>query len=362
MSGISATATAAREESRDQRGRFGPQPAAESELTLDGLADEADAAVPSQYAELRGKDRVEAMKADLEAAVNELVESGELRRYLDAASGNGMRRWSSNNQMLAGIQLHHQKVRAGEADRNDPDAVWTTLTNADCRTYKQWQEVGRAPVKGSKAIFILAPIVRKKITENKAGEEQTSSYIAGFRTMPVFDVSRTDGEPLPEHPSREFTGEVATGTVEGMKSRVAELGYSYSETEIAGTDPVRLKGTLAYVEPASKKLVVDSRLSAPAKAAALAHELGHIECGHTDSDGMDEYRRHRGRMETEAEAFSYMMLRSRGAEPDDAAAFSPGYIAGWSKGETKTVQQALDKAGRAFAKADAAIAWPEEDQ
>lgn len=332
-------------------------------MTLDGN-EQPDGAgfVPSPYAELKGKDRVEAMKADLADAVNNLVASGELHRYLDAASGNGMRRWSSNNQMLAGIQLHHQKVAAGEVDPEDTGALWTTLTNADCRTFKQWGEHDRAPVKGSKAIFILAPIVRKKIEEDAAtGQDKTSTFVAGFRTMPVFDVSQTDGEPMPEHPSRPFTGQVAEGTVEGMKARVAELGYDYSETEIPGTDPVKLKGTLAYVQPSTKQVVVDSRLAAPEKAAALAHELGHIECGHTEGDGVSEYRHHRGRMETEAEAFSYMMLRSRGADPKDAESFSPGYIGGWSKGDTRTVQQALDKAGRAFTKSDEAIDWPDLD-
>lgn len=357
---ISEAAVSVREAHRDRDGRFGAQPASEAEVTL-GSLDQAGAATPSRYAEVKGADRVGMMKADLSAAVDDLVQSGQLHRYLDAAAGNGMRRWSSGNQMLAGIQLWSQRKAAGDIDDpEDPNAVWGVLNKADCRTFNQWTEQGRAPVKGSKAIYILAPMTRKRTeTDKKTGEETSKTFISGFRAMPVFDVTQTDGEPMPEHPSRPFTGQVAEGTVEGMRTRVEELGYSYSETEIPGTDPVKLSGTLAYVQPASKKLVVDSRLAAPEKAAALAHELGHIECGHTEGEGRDGYREHRGRMETEAEAFAYMMLRSRGAEPEDCASFSPGYIGGWSKGDSRTVQKALDTAGRAFAKSDEAIDWPD---
>lgn len=314
----------------------------------------------SPYADLKGQDRVEAMKADLEEAVNDLVDSGELHRYLDAAAGNGMRRWSANNQILAGLQLWRHKVAAGEVDKDDTSAIWTTLGQADCRTFKQWTEHDRAPVKGSRALYILAPNTRKVTeTDETTGKEDTKVITTGFRPMAVFDVSQTDGEPLPEHPSKAFTGQVAAGTVEGLRSRVAELGYDYSEKEIVGTDPVGLHGTLAYVEPATKKVVVDSRLADPVKASALAHELGHIECGHVDSEP-GEYQRHRGRMETEAEAFAYMMMRSRGADPQDCEAFSPGYIGGWSKGDTRTVQQALSAAGRAFTQSEEAIRWEEE--
>lgn len=359
---ISSTAAAAREAHRDASGRFGTQPASEAELDLS--ADLTVPAAPSRYAELKGEDRVEAMKKDLSSAVDDVVASGQLTRYLDAAAGNGMRRWSTGNRLLAGIQLYHQRRAAGDLDDpEDPDAIWQVLNEADCRTFNQWKEQDRAPVKGSKAIYILAPVTRKVTEEDaRTGEERTRSFVAGFRGMAVFDVSQTDGEPLPEHPSRPFTGEVAAGTVEGMKARVAELGYTYGEKRIPGTDPEKLTGTLAYVRPSTKEVVVDERLSDPEKAAALAHELGHIECGHTEGEDAEQYSQHRGRMETEAEAFAYMMMRSRGAEPDDAEAFSPGYIAGWSKGDTRTVQKALDTAGRAFARSDEAIDWPDDGQ
>lgn len=360
QSTMSSTATAAREGARHSDGKFGSYAAPESEVDLAPADPEQAESIPSPYAELKGDERVEAMKKDLGDAVQNLVDSGELHRYLDASTSNGLRRWSTGNRMLALVQLMHRQEQM-TARGTEPEAdMWAIMAKADCRTFKQWGEMDRAPEKGQRALYILAPVQRKFTEKDKAtGEDKTRSFVAGFRPVPVFDVSQTDGEPMPQHPSRPFTGEVAQGTVEGLRNRFTELGYGYEEKEIAGTDPATLSGTLAYVSPREKKVVVDSRLTAAQKSQAMAHELGHIECGHVDDDAED-YRTHRGRMETEAEAFGYMMMRSRGATPEDSAAFSPGYIGGWSKGEPKTVQKALDTAGRAFTRSDEAIVWPEQ--
>src|SRR6266446_241270 len=59
--------------------------------------------------------------------------------------------------------------------------------------YKTWQKLGRQVRKGEHGIRILAPCVVKRETDS--GEETRSMF---FRTVSVFDVSQTDGEPLPE--------------------------------------------------------------------------------------------------------------------------------------------------------------------
>ena len=65
----------------------------------------------------------------------------------------------------------------------------------DARGIRQWKEVGRYPKKGSKAIFILVPLIRKKTVET-GGEETERSFVYGFRAMPVFRVEDTEGELL----------------------------------------------------------------------------------------------------------------------------------------------------------------------
>lgn len=78
-------------------------------------------------------------------------------------------------------------------------------------------------------------------------------------------------------------------------------------------------------------------------------ELGHVHCGHVDGLYVD-YRQHRGRMEIEAEMTAYMLNPGRGMGEDSAEPFSPGYIAGWSKGDPAVLTDAMTRATRAFNK------------
>ncbi len=67
----------------------------------------------------------------------------------------------------------------------------------------------------------------------------------------------------------------------------------------------------------------------------LAHELAHIECGHT-TDGYD-YRGCRGQAEAEAESIAYIIAAWAGL---DAGAYTVPYIAGWSAGDTAVIRGA----------------------
>jgi hypothetical protein len=79
--------------------------------------------------------------------------------------------WSFSNQFLAYLQT-------GEVD---------------CRGFRQWQEVRRHVVAGAHACYILGPIIVK----DKTSEKETMKLV-GFKSIPVFPVSMTEGEPLPE--------------------------------------------------------------------------------------------------------------------------------------------------------------------
>lgn len=67
----------------------------------------------------------------------------------------------------------------------------------DARGYRQWQAVGRHVVKGSKALYILAPITvtaAKRDDDDK--DDGGQEHVVGFRGVPVFRVEDTDGEPV----------------------------------------------------------------------------------------------------------------------------------------------------------------------
>ena len=104
-------------------------------------------------------------------------------------------------------QLATTIIRKSEADEIPSDSwsignriLMTAQNTGDARGYNQWQEVGRQVKKGSKAIYIFAPLT-KKITETDAetGEETKKVIVYGFRYLPVFRYEDTEGEPLPDY-------------------------------------------------------------------------------------------------------------------------------------------------------------------
>ena len=106
--------------------------------------------------------------------------SDALTEYLGAISR--FHRYSFHNVMLIAMQR--------------PDATFVA-------GFRTWQhDFGRFVMKGEKGIAILAPLVRKARPEEAAtdGEdgEPGRRVIRGFRAVYVFDVSQTDGKPMPE--------------------------------------------------------------------------------------------------------------------------------------------------------------------
>lgn len=89
-------------------------------------------------------------------------------------------------------------------DRPSTQWSWTNQLIAalhgcsDARAFGQWLDVKRAVRKGEHArAIILAPCTRKEAATDESGEARERVHVYGFRGVPVFDVSQTEGEPLP---------------------------------------------------------------------------------------------------------------------------------------------------------------------
>lgn len=103
-------------------------------------------------------------------------------------------------------KLAHSVIRKHEADII-PSDMWSlgnrtlmlSQNSQDARGYKQWQAVNRNVTKGSKAIYIFAPLTKKiKDKDKETGDEIDKVILYGFRPIPVFRYEDTEGEPLPE--------------------------------------------------------------------------------------------------------------------------------------------------------------------
>ena len=84
---------------------------------------------------------------------------------------------------------------------NIPCKKWSYLNQfvtylsgtGDARGIKQWSEAGRSIKKGTKAIYILVPMIYK--IENKKTKIE-EDHLTGFKAMPVFRLEDTEGKDL----------------------------------------------------------------------------------------------------------------------------------------------------------------------
>ena len=98
--------------------------------------------------------------------------------------------------LIARAAGHPEAPCASWSHSNQLIMTWLGRTN-DARGYRQWQAVGRYVKAGSKAIHILAPMIKKWWEQNDVtGEREQRSYVFGFKAIKVFRVEDTDGDPL----------------------------------------------------------------------------------------------------------------------------------------------------------------------
>lgn len=274
-------------------------------------------------------EKVEAFHAELEDQVAALADDEHWNAYL--ATMSKFHRYSMFNQLLIAAQPR--------VDENGELCAATRVAG-----YRKWEEFGRHVKKGEKAIGIFAPKM-VRITETDAagkpvkdakGKLVKNSRCVGFTTASVFDVSQTEGDPLPEV-DRELTETPPEGFKEDLEAAITDAGFTVSYEPIAG-------GASGFTEPAGKRVVVDSSLSPANTAQVLAHELGHIKAGHLER--MDEYHTghagSRGVMEVEADSVSATLCRSQGMSADVVRA-SSYYVAGWSRDNPDAVKESAQK-------------------
>ncbi len=161
--------------------------------------------------------------------------------------------------------------------------------------FRAWTKLGRHVRKGEKGIVIIAPIVRKNDDNERA--------VAGFRAAHVFDVSQTDGEPLPEPAA--VSGDPA-GHIDELMAFIRDKGIRLDYAEDLGGADGRSYGG---------RIEIRSGLARAEEFSVLAHELAH-ELLHKNSDAP---RLPKTVRETEAEAVAFVVSHAVGLETGTAA-------------------------------------------
>ena len=263
---------------------------------------------PIELKSEKSADRLKEIIDRLEQGVTDLFESDRYKEYLRVMAR--FHNYSFNNTLLIAMQCPGATRLAG---------------------FQSWKKFGRHVKKGEKGIKVIAPAPYKKTIE-KDGEE-TVILVPHFKVVSTYDVSQTEGKPLPEIAS------TLTGSVDSYDDFMVALAQ-VSPVPIGFED---ISGSAhGYYSLADKRIAVREGMSEQQTLKTLIHEISHAKLHDFDlSKPRDEISKtDRQTMECQAEAVAFVCCEHFGL---DTSGYSFGYIAGWSSGrELKELRSSLE--------------------
>jgi len=235
----------------------------------------------------------------------------------------------------------------------------TLLINRQCPEatrvagYRTWQEeFDRHVQEGESAIWIWAPIITTQCPEcenaasyheqidceyDETPPEEWSEGLVGFKSAPVFDISQTEGEPLPELDT-EATGE-AGDLVDHLTETADKLGVTVRIVPDDEWTHGEAKGICEQLSLYDMQPLVEvrDRENEADLARTLIHEYAHALL-HFDVDDDTE----RSKREVEAEAVAYVVGRYFGLDTSGSAF----YLATWESDDPAVVRDRLNRISR----------------
>ena len=297
------------------------------------MATSSDASVSFDEADTRSEEMhstIENWIGDLVDAVNDAQRSEAFQEWLNVQSR--FHDYSYRNTLLIKQQCPEATRVAG---------------------YRTWQEEFDRHVKeGESAIWIWAPIIEKRCPEcensrsyhedsdceyDETPPEEWSKGLVGFKPAPVFDVSQTEGEPLPE---LDTAAKGAAGDLVARLTEAAEeLGVTVRIVSEAEWSHGEAKGVCKPLRGGDEDALVKvkDRSNSADLAGTLIHEYAHAQL-HLGISDEDE----RAKREVEAEAVAYVV--GRYFELDMSG--SVFYLAAWESDDSTVVQERLGRISR----------------
>ena len=261
-------------------------------------------------------DRMKEITDKLETGIMDLFESDRFQAYLDTMAR--FHNYSFNNTIL--IAMQGGQLVAG---------------------YNKWRDEFRRNVKkGEKGIKIFAPApykVKKEVPKldeqgqpvrDKDGNtvtEQKEIQVPAFKIVSVFDVSQTEGEPLPSLGVEELTGDVER--------------YQDFFKALEQTSPVPMAfedipgGSHGYYHLTEKRIAIQENMSELQTLKTAIHEIAHAKLHAIDPEAPAAEQQNRPdsrTREVQAESVAYTVCQHYGLDTSD---YSFGYVAGWSSGK-----------------------------
>ena len=164
--------------------------------------------------------------------------------------------------------------------------------------FSSWKRLNRFVKRGERGIPIFAPMIHKEDPD----KEDSPKVLSGFRVVYVFDISQTDGDPLPPVPdwkSREKNAELNEKLIRFAERKGIKVAFKELPGETQGVS----KGGAIEISP-------------NAGTKTLIHEIAH-ELMHRQECLLDKPQR-----ELEAEATGYIVAKYFGISNVN----SPNYL------------------------------------
>lgn len=257
------------------------------------------------------KEKVDALMNKLETGIHDFMQSGKYQEYLHTMSK--FHNYSFRNCILIAMQK--------------PDATYVA-------GYSAWKEkFDRQVGRGEKAIRILAPapyevsVEREKKdsrgrtiygADGKPVKETVKEKRLSFRSVSVFDVSQTDGKPLPQ-----IAAEL-DGSVEDYELMLQAI----RDTSDAPVTIEKFSGSAkGYYDRADHTIHVQEGMSEMQTVKTALHERAHSILHNDNAEGAAEKTRET--KECEAESVAFVVCDHFGLDTGD---YSFPYLASWSSG------------------------------
>ena len=274
------------------------------------------------------KEKLKDITDSIEKGIKELFASDKYKQYLQTMSR--FHRYSVNNQMLIFMQKPDASLVAG---------------------FNKWKDsFGRNVKRGEKGIKIIAPApFKKKIEKEKLDpdtklpmldengqpiKEVAEVSTSTFKVVSVFDVSQTEGKPLPEL-SSDLTGSVEhyDAFMEAVK-RSSPVPIDFKPIE---------NGADGFFSYDNQSITLREGMSETQTVCAAIHEMAHATLhnySRRNKDETDVERKDRHTEEVEAESIAYAVCAYYGIETGEN---SFGYLASWSSDkELKELKASLE--------------------
>ena len=272
------------------------------------------------------KQQMKEITERLEQGVKDIFTSEMYTMYLRTMAK--FHNYSFNNTLLIAMQRPDATLVAG---------------------FQAWKnKFNRYVKKGEKGIQIIAPAPIKEVEErekidkdtglavlNENGEpemERMEYVIPRFRVTTVFDVSQTDGEPLPLLEVNELTASVKDyALLTAAIEQVSPVPIRFDEIE------GEAKGYYSDIE---KEICVQTGMGESQTIKTMIHEVAHAMLH--NSDLMEQRGEEKDRLtkETEAESIAFTVCSALGIDTSD---YSFPYVASWASGkELKELKDSMD--------------------